>query len=461
MPAQTLDEVYKFFLNEPLTAEEIATLYISELNIVRGKDVVGRLVRDLTNNQGGRFYKAFLMGHPGVGKSTELVRLSSKIAGKFQTISFNASTDLNPVVFQPFDIVYLMMIKVVEATTAKTHQEPSKTLLEQVKNWFATKTQQETQTTTIGAEISAGVGADDKNWLSSILGFFAAIKGEIKYAGGRTEQTTKYQLSQLSSLIELANRLLDECSQILHNATGQQWLFVWDGFERPGVSIKNVELLFLTYRNILQELHTNLIFTIPVSLGFAKSAELLFDSFLIPDTPVFNQNFGKHVEGRNSLQKVLDFRINPSLFETNQSERLIVASGGNLRDLFKLVSEAANIALDRLTLAPSSLTRIMESDVSKAVDKLRDEYRARLGDDLHETTQIPYAEKAKKLMQLYTGEPDAQVPDKVLYFLLRARAVQEFENGKRWFGVHPLVVDILAEQHRIQPVSGVIRGGTE
>ena len=457
MPAQTLNEVYKFFLNEPLTAEELATLYIPDLNDARGTDVVDRLVRNLDQSAGGRFSKAFLLGHPGVGKSTELVRLSSKIAGKFQTISFNASTDLNPAVFQPFDIIYLMMIQVVEATKEKTGKSPSSQLLGEIKDWFTTKTQKENRTTMFGAEISAGAGADDKSLLANFLGLIAAIKGEIKYAGGHSEENIKYQIIQISSLIRLANQLLDECSQILKTETGQDWLFIWDGFERPEVSPKNVEQLFITYRNVLKELRTNLIFTIPVSLGFAKSAELPFESFLIPDTPVFTRNFGKHIEGRNSLQKVLDSRINPSLFEPHQSERLMVASGGNLRDLFKLVSEAANLALDR----SSSPAQIKESDVTKAMNKLRAEYRTRLGDDLQESTHIPYSEKAAKLMQIYKQKPDDQVPNAVLYFLLRARAVQEFNNGDRWFGIHPLVVDILAEQRRIRPVNGVIRGGTK
>ena len=52
------------------------------------------------------------------------------------------------------------------------------------------------------------------------------------------------------------------------------------------------------------------------------------------------------------------------------------------------------------------------------------------------------------------------MPDPVLYALLRSRAVQEF-NGERWFGIHPLVVDILAKQNKIPPAAGRIPGGTE
>jgi len=48
-----------------------------------------------------------------------------------------------------------------------------------------------------------------------------------------------------------------------------------------------------------------------------------------------------------------------------------------------------------------------------------------------------------------------------IYFLLRSRAVLEF-NGKGWFGVHPLVVDILADQGRIErDATGKVPGGSE
>jgi hypothetical protein len=64
-------------------------------------------------------------------------------------------------------------------------------------------------------------------------------------------------------------------------------------------------------------------------------------------------------------------------------------------------------------------------------------------------------------VQIYRQQPEARIPDRVLYSLLHARAVQEF-NGERWFGVHPLVVDILAAQGKLERDSnGRVPGGTE
>lgn len=100
-----------------------------------------------------------------------------------------------------------------------------------------------------------------------------------------------------------------------------------------------------------------------------------------------------------------------------------------------------------------------------AVRDLRTRYERKLGDSYYElqagVQQPSYEEKATCLVNLYKRKAEAQIPSPALYALLRARAVLEF-NGERWFGVHPLVVDILVGQGRIErPLQGPVPGGTE
>ncbi len=126
--------------------------------------------------------------------------------------------------------------------------------------------------------------------------------------------------------------------------------------------------------------------------------------------------------------------------------KLIEASGGNLRDLFALVLDAGEGA----RLESPSATEIGPGDARAAINKMRRDYRMKLGQSPYDVEQIPYARKLTKLLAVYRDEPDHRVPDPVLYSLLRARAVQEF-NGDGWFGVHPLVVDILKDQGHLKP----------
>jgi hypothetical protein len=154
-----------------------------------------------------------------------------------------------------------------------------------------------------------------------------------------------------------------------------------------------------------------------------------------------------------AVTDVLTARVCPDLFEPGQMERLVVASGGNLRDLFALTNYAADTAGLR------SAETIDSSDVDEAIVNLRSEYERRLGQSPYDLQIVTYESKADRLLKIYDGQQEFQMTDEVLYSLLQSRAVQEF-NGQRWFGVHPLVVEILAKYGKIaRPATGGIPGG--
>ncbi len=59
---------------------------------------------------------------------------------------------------------------------------------------------------------------------------------------------------------------------------------------------------------------------------------------------VFHKDHTPHEQGRAAIQAVLEARVNPALFASGEMERLIVASGGNLRNLFSMTSNACDSA---------------------------------------------------------------------------------------------------------------------
>jgi hypothetical protein len=454
--ATSLDDAYKTLSPEPLlTKEELDTFYRDQVNQVRGDDKVARFALALNRSFGGSYYKAFLIGHPGVGKSTELTRLIQRVDEKFCAIRFSATSALDPVNFKPFDILLLMMAEVAERTARPATEggagvAPSDNRLQEIWDWFAAEKKVFVESTYIGTEAAVGGGVTADSWWAKALGLFGSMKGEMKYAADRKKEIVEYRLSRLSTLIGLANRLLDDCNELLRAISQKEWLFVAEDFDKPGIPVAQVEDLFLTYANIFKDLRTHLIFSIPVGLGYSQRAgQLPFGNdrlITIPDTPVFYSDHTEHVAGREALRSVLEARIAPDLFEDGQMTRLLIASGGNLRDLFSLVSQAADNALLR---QPPGI-KISPPDAEAAIDNLRIEYRRRLGDSPYDGERIPYEEKAKRLVAIYSSEPSAVILDAVLYSLLRSRAVQEF-NGKGWFGIHPLVVDILKSQNRLPP----------
>jgi hypothetical protein len=461
--ATSLEDIDYTLSQQPLIdPEDIKAFYRPELNETRGGDQVGHLRVGLTQAyKKHTFFKASVMGHPGVGKSTELSRLVGEIQEQFRPLRFSADKVLDPGSFRPLDVLLIMMIEVAQRT-AEVVQPPSSDRLQEIWSWFSVETETIKRATASTAQIEAGAGIKADSMWGKVSGLFATLRGEIKFASTRETTITEYRLSRLDTLIDAANNLLDECNQLLRDADRQEWLFIGEDFDKPHVSREGVEELFIKYNTIFRRLRTHLIFSIPIELHYSdKSAELPFEenrSFLIPDTPVYHQDHTPNEKGRLAVKEVLAARMDLELFEPDQMMRLIVASGGNIRDLFVLVNFAATNALVR----SSTSEKMHESDVTSAIYNLRSSYERRLGQSVFNRDPITYSEKAELLKRIYQGEKDAQIPNPALYSLLSARAVQEF-NGQRWFGVHPLVVDILAAQEKLVPpvTGGVVNGGTQ
>jgi len=469
MPAaKTLDDVQKAISPEPLrTPDELQAFYRPELNQVRGVDFLGRIVDDLNGAHGGAGYKAFLMGHTGVGKSTELSRLIQKVDGKFRAFRFQATTDLDPGSFQPFDVLLLMVSEIVSKTgddvaNGGAGRRPPDSMLQELWDWFANEDITQKESTRIAGEVAAGAGVKETSVWAKVLGLFATVKGEIKYASTRETKITEYRLIRIAPLIRVCNKLLIESNRLLREATNKEWLIIGEEFDKQGIAPKLIEDLFVTYANVFKELHTHLICTIPVWLvNSEKATQLPFPAnriFTVPDTPVYDRKFKRFKAGRDAIQAVLQARVDPSLFDKAQMSRLIVASGGNLRDLFALVNEATALAKQRA----GKTAKISKPDVDKAINWLRTDYMKRLGEsDSDRIRNLTYAIKAERLIEIYKQNPDMLIMDSVTHSLLKSRAVQEF-NGARWFGVHPIVVDILSNQGRIRPnAKGKVPGGLE
>lgn len=181
--ATSLKEIALTLSPEPLTTPaEIKAFYRKEMNDTRGGDKIGRLKLGLNQSLSQKgYYKACLMGHPGVGKSTEINKLlnDSEFISKFRAIRFNILTDLDPINFHPLDIV-LFIIKIVEET-AEIAERPNNEILQKLWNWFSIEeiTRKETKDSNLQGQAGAGI-KEDSLW-SKMLGLFASVKGEFRY----------------------------------------------------------------------------------------------------------------------------------------------------------------------------------------------------------------------------------------------------------------------------------------
>jgi hypothetical protein len=390
----------------------------------------------------------FVMGHPGVGKSTELWRLihDKEVKEKFFAIRLSATEELDPTSFDALDFVLVMMIRVAEAAAKDGQWRPSEDRMREIFEYFAEveRTSTRTRDATLGAEAGAGVSGESA-W-ARITGLFARLRGEIRFGTEERLVRSEHRMRRLTQLIEPANRLLDDCAEFLRKKGQREWLVVFDDFEKPGIPPNMVKDLFLNNASVLKALRLHMILTIPVALTYSTtSVGLPFAHELIPDTPVFTRDHKPHRKGRQAVREVIEERVAPDLFGKGQLERLIAASGGNLRDLFFLVAFAADTGFLRKSL-PEAITG---PDADRAIVELRVLYEHKLGQSPFDDEKITYDDKARLLVDVYNRKPTATVPNPVLYSLLRASAVQEFDED-HWYGVHPMVVEILKAQGGIK-----------
>lgn len=445
--ANKLSAVRDVLLPRPLELEE-QQFHISMDN-VRGGLALSSLAEEVLSSYDSIWFKSFITGHSGVGKSTEIIRLIDAVSGSFLPLRFSVNSELDSGAFKPFDVLIIIVLVLVE-TAAKPQSEGGvdykapEALLRRFLRWFA----EEKNLSEISATADLAFSLGDKGGQAAafwdvFLSFLPGIKGELRYSSSRKALIVDYRLQRLSTLIQITNEIIEDIQAVTRDRQRKEWLLIGEDFDKAGIPHDLVEALFVANANLFQELKISFLFTLPIALAYSENlVRLPYRARPIYDTPVYNEDHSPNIEGRQALTDVLSVRMDMDLFDSNQAHRLIVASGGNLRDLFDLVKEAARIAISQKT------TRIGANETTAAINFQRQEQRRRLGPSSSDKGEITYPEKAAILTRIYNGDPDAKIATPIVLSLLRSRNLLEF-NGEGRFGVPPLVVDILIDQRRL------------
>ena len=93
MAAKTLEEVYDYFQNKPISLDDFDKFYVNA-DKGRGRLTYTRLRRRLENDPDGSL-KILFAGHKGCGKTTELVRLQKYIEKDFIVLNFSVVKELD------------------------------------------------------------------------------------------------------------------------------------------------------------------------------------------------------------------------------------------------------------------------------------------------------------------------------------------------------------------------------
>ena len=424
-------------LPEPLeTKVEIDAFYQIDINRVRGVDRIGHLRLGLMDSHANQLpFKAFLLGHPGVGKTTELSRLLIDLKDRFRPLRLSVTAELNPGTLRFYDVLLLILIKLTYEVSKPEVIGFEDTDLERMLGWVREH---------LATKWTKRLRVDQKELGGGVSIPFLKLFGNIKLGETRERGEQEYELSFVSDLVELTNRVLTECNRLLaKHQNGRQWVILLEDFEKIGLPAAVVKDLFIGLRPSLQGFDAHFIAIIPVWLKYSEDAGVVlpanFQTFVIPDIAVCDRDHRKNKEAITALREVVTARAHENLFDGQVLERLCVASGGNLRDLFALIRNAM------VTARLRESKTIGLSDADLAVAGLRNDYKMLLGSTGQDANEISLADKLDRLTGIYKREdPAVEVPNRVLYQLLQQRCVLQY-NGASWMGVHPLVLDLLIE----------------
>lgn len=437
VPAKNLQEISKTLRPDPLESqEELDAFYKKEIQQLRKVDSIGQIrleLEDALANQ--QNFKAFVMGHLGVGKTTEIFHLLLGMQDKIQPLRLSITEELNPGTLRYYDILLLILLRLVQAAGDPTiigfQENDLRLLLDRVRDALARRWTRHLKV--------------ESNELGAGLEFpFLKFLGNIKLGSSREQGKEEHEVAFVTELVAMLNDVIAECNRLLAKyKNGKQWLLVLDDFEKIGAAPSLIRELFISLRPIFEGLTAHLLVVIPIWLYNSEDSNIIlpanFRSKPLRDIAVFDSNHVKDAEVLSALASVVTSRIDAGLFAEGVLDRCCIASGGNLRDLFTLIRDAM------LSSRLRGVDVIAAEDLDEAIGSLREVYKGRLGSTGQDTNKATLEEKLTYLVSIYKRENKiVDVPNPIQYLLLAQRCVLYY-NGEAWLGVHPLVIDLLID----------------
>jgi hypothetical protein len=323
---------------------------------------------------------------------------------------------------------------------------PNPAIVNAVIDWFADKFLERTEIkkNKVEAEAKAEVKAG-----GSIFGFglklLASVKSVISGSVESRDVVRNHVAQYGDTLIGKFNILLGEASAAFRAAgRTHELLIVVDNLDRldadPG------RRLFITNGELLQRVQAHMVYTVPIAAALAP--DRLSSVFRLFTLPTINPAIPA---ARQALIDLVARRIDIDLLfnPTSLVADLVVASGGSLRDLIRLIDYAqqeAKVTNGRL---------FDRHSVEFAINQLREDYKKSL---FPAGTYFPVLARIQQtggdsLAEL-AGDDEQGINNARRFFreLLNNGTVLEYNGGVSHYAVHPVVQQIEAFKNALQEI---------
>ncbi len=356
--------------------------------------------------------KILFSGHRGCGKSTELLRLAKDLEDQFFVVHVSARS-LNLADLNYVDVALSCAAALFREATNKARKvRIPAALWREVLNFL---TNEITTETTINVPQSGSVTGKINALIFSIEGKYGKETA--------TRDTMRQRLyPRVNDLIQQANAVCEE----IHRVTGRPPLIIFEDIDKTDLA--TARNLFFEHATTLNSSACRIIYTFPIALCYANEfTQRLGDynkHFLLPNVSLSDPHGVSNADGLRALREVITRRVSEEIFDGAALDRIIESSGGLMRDLVRMVGDAALIALT--DGAPKIGSRIVEQVASDMRNDFRHlllpEHYAALR-EIQQTRQITPNETARQCLENLS--------------------LLEYSNAVAWGDVHPIVKPLL------------------
>jgi hypothetical protein len=427
-PVDNLDDAYNACHPElPLEVGDSRYLDLTTVRSPQNISILSKRIGWAQREQ--QFHKQLFSGHRGSGKSTELLQLKGELEQQNYVVVFldvEKLLDLAEITYQ--DVLLTIATGVVE-TMEQLNIHLDEKLLEDLKIWFADKVITQVYAREEKATLQAKLEAIAKIPFVKLM---AELRGEVSSASGRREEVRQTLEKELRVFIAKLNDLLIAARSKIKKNGKTDLVIIVDGLEKMHYRIlpnneTSYSNLFIRHSEQLNSPETHIIYTVPIALAFNSNLGNEFSGgvFVVPMVKY------QKPEGQALLKTLINQRMIPSLFDNSTTQdKLIAASGGSMRDLFRLI---------RFSIENSNGI-ITEANAKMAIQLLAKEY-----DRFAKNDYIDLLQKVadKQILPTDNSATYEQV--------LNLRLVHEYENGERWADVHPILYHISRLQALLPP----------
>jgi len=397
--------------------------------------------------------KILFIGHPGSGKSTELVKFQEEHRDKWAFVGFSVvkEAQLSQV---SVEALLILVVEVVQRTMKEWGCTLDEKTVKSVYEWFAETF--EIREDQLAASLESGGGVDAQStWWSKLLGVGAYMKADLKAGGSLLHRKVAKDRRRLGELAGRCHMLVREANLAVRKRFegAREMVLIIEDLDKA--TIGAAEEVFIENPAPLAELPCRAIFTAPISLisnPLAARLDALFRRVQLPMIKVWERNGKPCEKGIETIKGILYERVEKGLVEDGAVEEAIKKTGGVLRHFFEVMVTATQKARGACEKGERGEERINEGDVRYGLDQLKQKLVRQLGPvglpkkyDPYEVTVEKMIERLRfaRLREL-KGKQRQVESDPVNMLLLECHALLEY-NGKGWHLVHPLVAEHLEE----------------